>query len=138
MKKCKQTNQEGLTGWFKLTGVAANIISIMLHILSVSWAAFVSVGALMALAPIPLIAALSVFVASPIGLLVIAALLQFGGIDAIKHMYERRDIVVAILEIGKKYKSKFEQLNGNTEAIDALVDKASNEILNIKSSAIGG
>lgn len=74
-EKCMQTNQEGLTGWFKLTGVAANIISIMLHILSVSWAAFVSVGSLMALAPIPFIAALSVFVVSPIGLLVIAALL---------------------------------------------------------------
>lgn len=131
-EKCKQTNQEGLTGWFKLTGVAANIISIMLHILSVSWAAFVSVGALMALAPIPFIAALSVFVVSPIGLLVIAALISFGGVDAIKHMYERKEIVVAILDIGKKYKPEFDKLNGNVESIDALIDKAANEILNIR------
>lgn len=131
-EKSKQTNQAGLTGWFKLTGAAANIISIMLQILSVSWVAFLGVGALMVLAPIPFLASLAVFAISPVGLLVIAALISFGGVDAIKHMYERKEIVVAILDIGKKYKPEFDKLNGNVESIDALIDKAANEILNIR------
>ncbi len=76
-------------------------------------------------------AALAVFIISPIGLIVVGALVYWGGKESLKLLYNNRTLVEDVKTIGDKYEIRF---NGCTteEEQDKLINKAAEELYNLK------
>jgi hypothetical protein len=125
--------QKNMRPIIELLGVPHNIqdfYPILIKILEVGWPAFVAVCAILVLGPIAFLAALTAFIVGGIGALIVAALAIYGGIQAIKLLYQYRDSPLKILEVGKKYKDRFDSHIGDYSYIDNLIDMASDDLLN--------
>lgn len=76
-------------------------------------------------------AALAVFIISPVGLIVVGALVYWGGKESLKLLYNNRTLVEDVKAIGDKYENRF---NGCTteEEQDKLINEAAEELYNLK------
>lgn len=114
----------------KLFGLNDQIVLLIITtILNVGWPAFVAVCGLLILGPIAFVAALTAFSIGGIGVIVIAALAIYGGVQAIKLLYKYKSTPLAIYEVGKNYKYEFDKHKGDSLYIDNLIDRASNDII---------
>ncbi len=75
-------------------------------------------------------AALALFVVSPIGLIVVGALVYWGGKDSIKVLYNNRKMVRAVKVIGDRYELRYNQCDSGTE-YESLVNEAAEELYNL-------
>lgn len=76
-------------------------------------------------------AALAVFVISPIGLIVVGALVYWGGKDSLKLLYSNRTLVEDVKTIGDKYETRFNECS-TEEDQERLINKAAEELFNLK------
>ena len=74
---------------YRLYGVENETIGMVLAVLQKGWIPFSSMTSLFGLALIAFVAALAAFVITPIGVVVIAALIYWGGKDAIRILYRQ-------------------------------------------------
>lgn len=110
-----------------------DVFKMILAIVPIGWPIFLNVIALLALGPVAFALSLTFFTISPVGVLVIAALAVFGGIKAIKLMYQYSILPTAIKDMGEKYKSSFQAHINEKPFIDNLINEAS-EYLIIKAT----
>lgn len=129
----KKGLQHGISDLIKLFGLSDSssaVISIIYKILEVGgWRAFAATCALLVLGPIAFAAALGAFVLGGIGAIVVAALAIYGGIKAIRLLYTYKATPLAILEVGKRYKSRFDDHKDEITYIDQLIDEASDDLI---------
>lgn len=131
-KKCVAKGLGGLASYFHLIGDSEQVIHIIIAILKVGWVVFISVCALLVLGPIAFIAALAASMLDGIGEVIAVALAIYGGVKAIKLLYYYKAIPLLILDIGKKYKPKFDSHKGEYSFIDNLIDIVSEELLSAR------
>lgn len=128
-RKCGIYFMSSLLHVFKLPDSAKNIFSIINSIFEVGWLAFAAVCALLVLGPWAFGMALLTFVAGGVGAVVIAAVALYGGIQAIRLLYNNRIAPLAIYEVGSQYKPRFDSHVGEQSYIDRLIDEASDELI---------
>lgn len=129
--KCGVRFMSTLLQAFKLPDSAKNLLQIIYSIINIGWPAFVAVCGLLILGPIAFAAALIAFVAGGVGAVIIAALAIYGGIQAIKLLYKNKVAPLAIYEVGKKYKSRFDIHIDEVSYIDNLIDEASDDLIRL-------
>ncbi len=127
--KCKQNTYGSLSELFGLSGANEKLIPIIVKIIEIGWPYFVATCALLVLGPIAFVATLATFVLGGVGAVIVAALAIYGGIQAIKLLYTHRTTPLKIYEVGKKYKSRFDEHINDYSYIDNLINEASNEII---------
>lgn len=76
-------------------------------------------------------AALAVFVISPIGLIVVGALVYWGGKDSLKLLYNNRTLVEDVKNIGDKYEIRFNECSTEEEQ-ERLINQAAEDLYNLK------
>lgn len=76
-------------------------------------------------------AALAVFVISPVGLIVVGALVYWGGKDSLKLLYSYRSLVEDVKSIGDKYETLFKECSTDEE-LDNLTNLAAEELYNLR------
>lgn len=76
-------------------------------------------------------AALAVFVISPIGIIVVGALVYWGGKDSLKLLYNNRTLVEDVKTIGDRYENRFKQCTSDEEQ-NHLANQAAQELYNLK------
>lgn len=114
---------------YEAYGVAEKVIAICLVIINTGWGKFIAVATLLALGPFAFGVAFLAFVGNPIGLVIGIALAAYGGIKALKFLYENRKLPLAIKNTGESYKSLFESHKGDISYIDQLISDASDYLL---------
>lgn len=75
-------------------------------------------------------AALALFVVSPIGLIVVGALVYWGGKDSIKVLYNNRRMVKDVKVIGDRYESRYNNCSSENE-YEALANEAAEDLYNL-------
>lgn len=75
-------------------------------------------------------AALALFVVSPIGLIVVGALVYWGGKDSIKVLYNNRKMVKDVKIIGDRYEYRYNHCDSDTE-YESLANEAAEELYNL-------
>lgn len=128
----KKGLRHGIPNLIKLFGLSdngRNIILIIYKILESGWGAFAATCALLVLGPIAFVAALGAFVLGGIGAIIVAALAIYGGIKAIRLLYTYKSTPLAILEVGKRYKPRFDAHVGEITYIDNLIDDVSDDFI---------
>lgn len=75
-------------------------------------------------------AALALFVVSPIGLVVVGALVYWGGKDSIKVLYNNRKMVNDVKVIGDKYEARYNSCSSDGE-YDVLANEAAGDLYNL-------
>lgn len=76
-------------------------------------------------------AALAIFIVSPIGLIVVGALVYWGGKESLKLLYNNRTLVEDVKTIGDRYEVRFKDCNFDSER-DTLANQAAEELYNLK------
>lgn len=76
-------------------------------------------------------AALAVFIISPIGLIVVGALVYWGGKESLKLLYNNRALVEDVKAIGDKYENRFNECTTEVDQ-DKLINEAAEELYNLK------
>lgn len=127
--KCHRNSYGSLIELFNLRGSNRQLIPIIITIFNIGWPAFKATCALLLLGPIAFVTALAVFIVGGVGALVVAALAIYGGAQAIKLLYANKTTPLKIYEVGKKYKSRFDDHINEYSYIDNLIDEASNDII---------
>lgn len=117
------------TPLYLIYGVNSETIGMIISVLNKGWIPFASMTSMFGLALIAFLAALAAFVITPIGLIVVAALVYWGGGDAIKILYKNRVLPLSIKAIGDKYKGRFESHKNEYSYIDELIDEAADDLL---------
>ena len=102
---------------------------ILRKIIELGWPAFVAVCAILILGPIAFLGALTAFIAGGIGAVVVAALAIYGGIQALRLLYQYKATPLRILEVGRNYKDRFDSHIGNYDYIDNLIENASDDLV---------
>jgi len=105
----------------KMIGVVANA----------GWPTFSELARLLSCASyFDFAAELATFVVSHEGLIVVGALVYWGGKDSIKVLYNNRKMVCDVKVIGDKYEHRYNQCNSETE-YETLVNEAAEELYNL-------
>ena len=90
------------------------------------WLTFLALCALLALGPLAFGAAVLGASSTPFGL-ILAVVCAGGSGAALWAMYRKRDLPLAVKEIGNRYKSRFEATSSHRE-IDRLLEQASDDL----------
>jgi hypothetical protein len=93
------------------------------------WTKFKVVATMLSLDPVAFATALVAFMTNPIGIGLKVVLAIYGGIKAIKYLYDNRSFAIAIKKIGESYKSSFDNNKENIILIDQLIDNASEHLV---------
>lgn len=76
-------------------------------------------------------AALAVFIISPVGLIVVGALVYWGGKESLKLLYDNRTLIEDVQAIGDRYEVRFRDYSSDSER-EALANQAAEELYNLK------
>ena len=117
------------TPLYRIYGVESETVGMILSILQKGWIPFSAMTSLFGLTLIVFSAALAAFVITPIGAVVIAALLIWGGKDAIRILYNNKALPIAVKSIGYKYKSRFDSHVDELVYIDNLIEEAADDLV---------
>lgn len=112
-----------------LYGVESDTVGMVLSVLGKGWVPFASMTSIFGLALISFVAALAAFVITPIGVVVIAALIYWGGKDAIRILYYNRTLPLAIKAVGDTYKERFDSHVNEQRYIDSLINEAADDLI---------
>lgn len=124
--KCQHRYSKSLTDAYDVNISIMKMINILI---SNGWGIFIAVVALLVLGPFAFGLALTTFIVTPIGMLVVGALAVFGGVTAIRTLYRNRVLPIAIKETGQKYKDKFNNHINEHPYIDSLLEQAADYLL---------
>lgn len=125
-RKCIDIHGKELTEAY---GVSTSIYSMLLVIIPKGWSLFLALIALLALGPLAFAVSLIGFTASPFGIIIVVTLAIFGGVKAIRILYQNRILPMAIKEIGECFKNKFKSHIDEHNYIDRLIEEAANQLL---------
>lgn len=133
-EKCKSRKGVSLNDLYKVKH--ANVLKIILVLISHGWTVFLAVVALLVLGPWAFGVSLAAFMTTPVGWVVAAALALLGGAAAIKALYQNRKLPLAIKETGEKYKARFKSNINNVTVVNSLLDDASDYLLKIAEDSL--
>lgn len=125
--KCHIKYGKSLSEAYNVDTSITRMISIVIK--NGGWWFFIALVGLLGLGPLAFGAATLAFVSTPVGIVVVGALAIFGGVEAIKTLYQNRILPIAVKEIGEKYKKDFELNVNNPSTIDELINNASSNLL---------
>lgn len=109
----------------------STILKMIGAVSNTGWEPFSAMSALLSNASyFAFAAALAVFVISPIGLVVVGALVYWGGKDSLKLLYSNRPMIDAIKKLGDRYEPRFNQCSTDEE-YDRLATEAANDLYNL-------
>lgn len=109
----------------------STIIKMIIAVSNTGWGTFKALSGLLAnVSYFAFAAALADFAVSPIGLVVIGALVYWGGTDSIKQLYNNRAMVADVQSIGAKYELSYLQCT-NDEEKKKLMDEAALDLYNL-------
>lgn len=110
----------------------STILKMIGAVSNTGWASFSALSGLLSKASyFAFAAALAVFIISPIGLIVVGALIYWGGKESLKLLYNNRSLVENVKTIGDKYESRFNKCSTDEEQ-DNLINEAAEELYNLK------
>lgn len=107
--------------------VSGKTIQGIRKLLTLDWKAFLAVTALFVLGEFGLLGAITAFLLTPVGIPV-AALFGAYAVYAIRQMYRDKVLPNAVRAIGEQYRQPWEEAEGNTQKVDFLLKKASEEL----------
>lgn len=113
----------------QLYGVENETIDMILAVLQKGWIPFASMTSLFGLALVAFVAASTAFVITPIGVVVIDALIYWGEKDAIRILYRNKALPIAIKAMGDKYKERFDSHVNEQRYIDGLIEDAAEDLV---------
>ena len=114
---------------YELYGVTEKSYDITKLILNSGWTKFKVVATMLSLDPVAFATALVAFMTNPIGIGLKVVLAIYGGIKAIRYLYDNRSLTIAIKKTGDSYKSSFDNNRENIIFIDQLIDDASENLV---------
>lgn len=124
--KCQRRYSKSLTDAYDVNVSIMRMISILI---SNGWGIFLAVVALLVLGPFAFGFALTTFIVTPIGIIVVGALAVVGGVTALRTLYRNRILPIAIKETGQRYKELFNNHINEYSYIDSLLEQASDYLL---------
>lgn len=122
---CLSRHHVSLEGYYS---VSSQTVTTIKKLIDSGWYIFVAVVALFVTGSLGLTAAIVAFLSTPPGI-VVAALLGVSAFATIRKMYQEKVLPNAVRDVGKEYKSKWEMVEGNHNAIDALIESAAEDLL---------
>lgn len=101
------------------------LTTIVYGLIEKGWGVFTSTAKLLTLGAIAFVAAIAAFIATGIGLLVVAvlALVGFGAYEGMKYLYANKWYPLAILKVGNRVKPEYELSKDDDSAVSRLLDK---------------
>lgn len=109
----------------------STILKMIGAVTNAGWGAFNALSGLMSnVSYFAFAAALAVFVISPIGLIVVGALVYWGGKESLKLLYHNKGVVDAVKQIGDRYEVPYQSCINEAE-YDELADKAAKELYDL-------
>lgn len=117
------------TPLYSLYGVENATIGMIIAVLEHGWIPFASMTSLFGLLGPDFIATFAAFVITPIGGNVLAALVGWGGREAILILYNNRVLPIAVKTIGNKYKDQFDSHIDEQQYIDNIINEAADELI---------
>ena len=96
-------------------------------LLTLDWKVFLAVVALFVLGEVGLLGAVTAFLLTPLGIPV-GILFGACAVRAIRQMYRDRILPNAVRAVGEHYRESWEDAEGSTRAVDALLEKASEDL----------
>jgi len=90
------------------------------------WVALVAICAILILGPLGFSVALVPFMASPVGILLVAG----GGGAALWILYRNKKLPLAIKKIGDRHKARYEGAHGDHGRIDSQLEDAARDLFN--------
>lgn len=121
---CQEKHGVGLEKLFDASNNTYNAIKILVD---ADWWVFLAVVALLALGPFGILFGITSFLATPVGLIVLAVL-GGGASVTIYKMYQERLLPQAVKSVGEKYKSRWQKADGNHSVIDDLARQAAEDL----------
>lgn len=110
----------------------STILKMIGAVSNTGWASFSALSGLLGNASyFAFAAALAVFIISPIGLIVVGALVYWGGKESLKLLYNNRTLVEDVKTIGDMYEIRFNECT-TAEEQDKLINEAAEELYNLK------
>lgn len=124
-KLCRERHNCGIEDLYRVSSTTYKAI---MQLITKDWRIFIAVViGILAVGPVGFVAAITAFLSTPVGWAV-AAVLGGGTIGIIKQMYHDRELPNAVKKVGETYKSRWENIEGNTYKIDSLVKEAAEEL----------
>lgn len=115
--------------------VSSKTIQGIRKLLTLDWKVFVAVTALFVLGEFGLLGTITAFLLTPIGIPV-AALFGAYAVYTIRQMYRDKVLPDAVRAIGERYRQPWEEAEGSTRKVDALMKEAS-EALYARANTFG-
>lgn len=110
----------------------STILKMIGAVSNTGWPSFMALSGLLGNASyFAFAAALAVFIISPIGLVVVGALVYWGGKESLKLLYNNRTLVEDVKTIGDRYESRFNECS-TKEEYERLINNAAEELYNLK------
>lgn len=110
----------------------STILKMIGAVTNTGWTSFSALSGLLSNASyFAFAAALAVFVISPVGLIVVGALVYWGGRESIKSLYNNRTLVADVKTVGDKYENRFKGCTSETEQ-NGLANQAAEELYNLR------
>jgi len=107
--------------------VSSKTVQGIRKLLTLDWKVFIAVTALFVLGEFGLIGAITAFLLTPIGIPV-AVLFGAYAVYTIRQMYRDKVLPNAVRAVGEQYRQPWEEAEGNTQKVDFLLEKASEEL----------
>ena len=109
----------------------STIIKMIGAVSNTGWGSFTALSGLLANASyFAFVAAAAAFVLTPIGLIVIGALVYWGGKESIKRLYNNRAMVTDVRKIGDMYEQRYQQCSSSGD-LDTLLNEAALDLYNL-------
>ena len=106
----------------------STILKMIGAVANTGWSSFSALSGLLSSASyFAFAAALAIFIVSPIGLVVVGALVYWGGKESLKLLYNNRTLVEDVKKIGDRYEIRFKDCRSDSER-DALSNQAAKEL----------
>ena len=112
--------------------IQVRLATIVYNLLEKGWGVFSTTAGLLTLGAIAFVAAIAAFVATGVGVIVVAvlAIAGFGSYEGLKFLYANKWYPLAIWKVGKQVKPEYELCKYNDDEVSHLVDKTADMIVN--------
>lgn len=108
------------------------LTTIIYSLLDKGWNVFSTTAGLLTLGVIAFVAAIAAFIATGIGVIVVAvlAIAGFGAYEGLKFLYANKWYPLAIWIVGKRVKPEYEECKYNDNEVSRLLDRTADMIVN--------
>ena len=108
------------------------LTTIIYSLINKGWNVFSTTAGLLTLGAIAFVAAIAAFIATGIGVIVVAvlALAGFGAYEGLKYIYANKWYPLAIWKVGKQVKPEYESCKYNDAEVSNLLERTAEMIVN--------